>query len=242
MYLAIDGIKLIREPQTLEFVPFEDGAGTSADRRPLVRPGSEYTALNATWGPDLSHTDVLQELDRRRANRGVHAISVRQKGGILHTFNAYMGKAKPTYLSQSNCGKGIVNSFSVPFMPVELPVFLLALRFPMRGILAVQNGWGKHLPPAAGEIVAIDGWIRDLGSGAGATTMRIYNETQAKSYFSVNGSFPMAPPNQQMQSHTLAADLTFEAGDVIRADVIAIPAGGLSKDANLNVWALVHHP
>lgn len=242
MYLAIDGRKLIREPHTIEFQPLDTESGLTAEGRPFVRPKLDYHQVICTWGAEYSHSDVLNELDRLRANRGVHSLTIKGKRGIFISLNAYMGKPRYTAIRQNDCGKSIVSAFSVPFQQIEPAAYLFPLAFWLPGILNVTDAYCIHVAPAAGRIVAVDGWIRDLGAGAGETEVDLYNGTQAKSYLSTTGIFDCAPANQQLSGHVLATDLDFDGGDSLQINVEAIPAGGLSKDAQITAWCLLHHP
>src|SRR3990172_6290816 len=92
MYFAIDGRKLIRQPHSVEIAPGAHDVSMTGDGRPLVRPGSPYVQINCTFGSDFSFEDVMAELRRLRANRGVHSITFEDlRLGDRLTLNAYMG-------------------------------------------------------------------------------------------------------------------------------------------------------
>lgn len=241
MHLAVDGRRLIREPHTIELQGPEPEASLTADRRPFVRPPHRYTTFVCTWGSEYSYQDVLRELDRIRANRGLHAVTFEIYNGQFLTVNAYMGEARPTHVKRTPCGTIITSSFSIPFIQVDTPTWLVPLRFPLRGIIAVADAAASIEAPAAGRILAVDGWIRDLGAGAGQTRVQVSNG--ATDYLSTRGDFVNAlPAVYQMQNAVLGTSLDFARGDQIDIDVDDIPAGGLSKDALITVWTWCYTP
>ncbi len=244
MYLAIDRRELIREPHTIEISLPNEEVTETADGRPHVRPGGEYAVINCTWGNNVSHQDVLRELDRRRANRGVHAVSFELWGGDCHervTLNCWMGRPKHTHIRQLKSGKYANASFTVPFYQVDTPTFLVPLRFRLPGIIAVGDAMCVRVAPAAGEIFGIDGFIRDLGSGAGQTRIQVRNATTDTDYLSTPGDFPQGG-NHVLANKVLTTDTTFAQGDEISIDVDDIPAGGLSKDASITLWTWLFRP
>lgn len=241
MYLAVDKIPLIRKPHTIEFASPDDETVFTSDGRQQVHVAPEYATINCTWGADVSYQDVLRELDRLRANRGIHAITVEILAGRFFTFNALMGKARPTHIGHGRTGKIVTTSFSVPFTQVDTVCQLVPFVFRLRGIISAGDARASQVMPAAGEIVAVSGAIRDLGAGAGQTRIQISNDTT--DYLATRGDFVnTTPANFEMVNQVLGADLTFEGGDQIDIDVDEIPAGGLSKDARIRVWTLLYHP
>lgn len=240
MYLAIDGRKMIRRPHQIEIVPPGHESGYTADQRPWVRPAGNYTTFNCTWGRDVTYQDVLSELDRLRGNRGVHAVTFELFRDKHFTCNCYMGKPQYTHVGADRCGKIVVNSFSIPFIQVDTPTFLFPLRFWLPGIIDARDAWVRHYAPAAGRIVAVDGWIRDIGSGTGQTQIQISNGTT--DYLSTPGDFACVPPNHHLANHVLGASLDFAQDAPLDVDVDAIPTGGLSKDALITLWCWLYRP
>ncbi|MDP2727240.1 MAG: hypothetical protein Q8P59_06820 [Dehalococcoidia bacterium] len=241
MFLAIDGRRVIRQPHMVEHQPEAHDTSMTADGRPLVRPSGNYTTFNLTWGRDFSYQDVLGELDRLRATRGVHAITLETiRGQRYLTLNAYMGKPRQSSQGYLACGDIFTSAFTIPFVQVDTPTFLFPLRFRLRGIIGVAAPFASHPAPAAGRIIAVDGYIADLGSGAGQTRIQISNG--ATNYLSTPGDFVSAPPEKRLQNQVLATVLDFAKGDSIDVDVTAIPAGGLSKDAVVIAWCWVYRP
>lgn len=240
MYLAIDGIPLIRQPHSIEIVPQEHGVAYTADRRALVFPGGEYVVLNCTFGRSLTYEMVSQELHRRRADRGVHAVTFESmRGGRRITINAYMGVVRQAHVGYDACGRIVSSAFTVSFVQVDTPTFLYRMRFPVPGILSVADAWSYRTAPAAGTIIAVDGWIRDLGSGAGQTRVQVSNG--ATDYLSTRGDFVQGGTHQ-MENQVLAAAPDFAAGDRIDIDIDEIPAGGLSQDATVTLWCWLFRP
>lgn len=240
MYLAIDGRRLIREPHSIEIAPYDQESSMAADGRPLVRPGSEFVQLNCTWGRDLSYQDVLAELDRLRANQGVHSITFEPRDSKKYlTFNAYMTKPRVLHVGYTDRGKVAVSSFSVGFVQVELPTYLFPLRWICKGILAVASPAASHVAPAAGRIVAVDGWIADSGAGAGQTRVQISHG--ATNYLATPGDFVVGG-SKSMANAVLAANIDFAQGDQMDLDITTVPAGGMSSGLVVTAWCWVYRP
>jgi hypothetical protein len=241
MYLAIDNKPLIRQPHTIEVATYDFVQTFSADKRPMVVPGSDYATINCTWGRNSTYEDVLAEIERLRYNQGVHAITFEpQRGGKYLTINAYMGVPKYTIINKDRLGRNIISSFTIPFIQVDTVTKLYPLRFILRNILAVASPFVSRLAPAAGRILAVDGWINDLGSGAGTTKIQVSNG--ATNYLSTAGDFVCAPANRKLQNQVLGTVRDFDQDDSIDIDITAIPAGGLSRDAIITVWAWIYQP
>jgi hypothetical protein len=240
MYLAIDNRPLIRQPHTIEYQVDEPAAGVSADGRPWARPQLGFVTLVCTWGREASYQDVLGELDRRRANRGVHGVTFEEPASHRRmTVNAYMAEPRVTAFGYDTRCKIAVSAFSVSFIQVDTPTYLYRLDFLLPGILAVQDAISSHVAPGAGRIVAVDGWITDLGSGTGQTRIQISNG--ATDYLATRGDF-VCGVSRQMANQVLGTDLDFAGGDQIDIDVDAIPSGGLSAEARISVWARIYRP
>jgi hypothetical protein len=235
MYLAIDNRRVIRQPHIIEIVPAGHEQGYTADQRPWVRPAGEYSVFNCTWGADYSYQDVLSELDRLRGNRGVHAVTFELRRDKYWTCNAYMGKPQYTMMGKTTSGKIATNSFSIPFIQVDTPTFLFPMRFRLPGIISVRDAFASRPAPMAGRIFAIDGWIRDTGSGVGQTRIQVANDTAAIDYLA-------APSNHVLTNAVLGASLDFAQDDLISIDVDAVPSGGLSKDALITLWCWGFRP
>lgn len=214
----------------------------TADQRPTVRPGSDHVVLNMTWGDNASYQDVLGELDRLRANRGVHAVTFEpMRGQQFITINCWMGKPRYTAIRYDGCGRIITSAFTIPFVQVDTPTFLFRMAFHLKGVIAVMAPFTRRLAPAAGRIVAVDGYIANLGSGAGQTSIQISNG--ATNYLSTEGDFINAvPANHRLQNADLAPSVDFAQDDPIDIDVTDIPAGGLSAGAVISVWAWLYRP
>ena len=191
MYLAIDNRPVIRQPHTIEIVPYDPASGFTGDGTPTVKDSGNYVTLNCTFGQDLSYQDVMAELDRRRANRGVHTITFDPlRGCQLLTVNAFMGKPRVTHVGYDNHGKIITSAFTVPFIQVPTTTFLYALRFRLDGIISALSPYTFREPPAAGRIIAVEGSIRDLGAGGGQTRVQLYNNAMSVvNYLSTPGDF-----------------------------------------------------
>lgn len=244
MFLAIDGRKMIRQPHTIEIPPIASHeVAETADQRPTVKPGSRYVQVNCTFGRNYTYQDVMGELYRLRANRGVHSITFEPMAGKRYlTINAYMGEVSETHVGYDGC-KIVDSSLTVPFIQVDTPTFLIPIRFRLRGILAILTPWTFHIVQAAGRIFDIDGWIRDLGAGGGQTRIQIHNETRAIDYLSTPGDFIcVAPPNKRLQNAVLGVDLDYAQGDELYCNITDIPGFGMSADALVTVWTWSYRP
>jgi len=244
MYLAIDGRAMIRAPHQIEVVPYESVNGFTADDRPTSRERRHYVVINCTFGSNLSYQDVMGELDRLRANRGVHSITFEPIRGCQYlTINAKMERPRVTHVGYDNKGNIAYSAFAVSFVQVETVTYLYPLYFDFDGILAAMNPYTWEEPPAAGRIISVQGHIRDLGAGAGQTRIQLYNGDRAINYLSTPGDFlNAAPPDHSLQNAVLGTDLDFAEGDRIHGIVSAIPAGGMSRDALVTAWTWLHAP
>lgn len=240
MYLAIDNRRLIRQPHQIEIVPAEHASTLTADARPQVQPGGEYVTINCTWGESFTYQDVLGELDRLRANRGIHALTFEASKGCRYlTVNAFMGKAAITHVGYTSQNKIAMSAFTIPFVQVDTPTFLYAMRWTIRGIITAVSPHASHIAPAAGRIIAVDGFIRDVGAGAGQTRIQVSNG--ATNYLATPGDF-LVVGDHELTNQVLATDTDFADGDQIDIDVTAIPAGGMSSGMLVTAWCLVFRP
>jgi hypothetical protein len=240
VYLAIDNRRLVRQPHQIEIVPAEHDATLTADGRPQVRPGGEYVTINCTWGESFTYQDVLGELDRLRANRGIHALTFEPSRGCRYlTVNAFMGKAALTHVGYTSGNQIAMSAFTIPFVQVDTPTFLYPMRWTIRNTIAVASPHASHVAPAAGRIIAVDGYIRNVGAGAGQTRVQISNG--ATDYLSTPGDF-LVTGDHEMTNQVLAANTDFADGNQIDLDVTAIPAGGLSTGLLVTAWCLIFRP
>jgi hypothetical protein len=234
---------MIRQPHTIEIPPIASHeVSETADQRPMVKPGSPYVQVNCTFGRNYTYQDVMGELYRLRANRGVHSITFEPMAGKRYlTINAYMGEASETHVGYDGCVI-IDSSVTIPFVQADTPTFLIPIRFRLRGILSILSPWTLQIAQAAGRIFDIDGYIRDLGAGGGQTRIQIHNETAAIDYLSTPGDFVCAPGAYRLQNAVLGANLDYAQGDEIDCNIIDIPLGGLSADALVTIWTWSYRP
>lgn len=244
MFLAIDRRPLIRQPHLIEVAPYQHSQMFTADQRPMVTPGSRYVTVNCTWGRNLSHEDVLDELRRLKATTGIHSITFEPLRGQRYiTINAYMGDTREAHMGYTTRGSIASSSFTIPFIQVDPTVFLFPLELNLRDIIAVISPFCFHTAPVAGRIFQADGFIEDLGAGGGQTRVEVTNDDRAISYMTTPGDFVCAAPaNHQMQNHVLASDLDFYKDDRIDADVLTIPGGGMSRSAIITLWCWGFYP
>jgi len=101
------------------------------------------------------------------------------------------------------------------------------------GVITVGDGkWPKAMP-YAGEFVKVGGSINILGTGAGTSTdVQLRNETQAKDILSTVGTFEVDSGTNLLEGAVVdPATCSFAKGDVVQADVDAIPGGADSATA-----------
>lgn len=244
MFLAIDDRELIRQPHFIEVVTYPHDSVLTADQRPTVRPGSDYVQVNCTWGSDLTYEGVMREIHRLRANRGTHSITFEpMSGGRYLTINAYMGESSVSHVGYDRECRIIDSAITIPFIQVDTPTFLFPFRWVLRGTIAVLSPFRLNVMPVAGTIVGVEGYIGDLGAGAGQTRIQLANVERVVDYLSTPGDFINAPPpNRRLQDHVLGTDLDFYQGNQINCNVLTIPAGGLSRDAIITAWCRIHRP
>ena len=245
MYLDIDGRPLAYQPHVISIRTDEARRELLADGRPQIQGGGDYAIVECTWGQTAVVQNAMQELIRLRDGRAVHSITFEPTSrGRLLTINARFPEMREGHIAYSKqSGHILSSSFTLEFWQLDLPTFLVPIDLHLDGVLAVLDGYVLYEFPAAGRIISVQGNIRDLGSGAGSTTVQLHNETQAKDYLTTPGEFiNTSPVNTRLQSQVLAADLDFVAGDVLWVNVTGIPAGGLSKDAHLRLMTWQFRP
>lgn len=244
MYFAIDDIELIRKPFQIEIVPKDHRNLANADESSIIQPPSEEVQVLCTFGRNLSYEKVIAELRRRRADRGIHSITFEDSRTQKYlTINAYMGTSRIAHVGYAMDCKIVTSAFTIPFIQERTSRWLWPCRFRLRSILAVLSPFRFQIAPAAGEFFAIDGWIADLGAGAGQTRIQIHNVERAVDYLSTPGDFlNVAPPVKSLQNAVLDTDQGFEGGQQLNCNVTQIPAGGMSADAIVTYWAWINHP
>jgi adenylosuccinate synthase len=97
----------------------------------------------------------------------------------------------------------------------------------------VADGKAKCVIPFAGEIVAVDGYITTLGSGAGTST-DFQISCGAVDYLATKGAFEVNSATNLLESQVLAVNPTFAAGATLEIDCDAISTS--PANALLRVW------
>ena len=243
MFFAIDGIPLIREPHRINVRKSEHRNQMTAGRKPMVQPGHEYSIVECTWGRNYTYESVLNELKRLCANVGMHMITFQPgRGGRYITVNAFMGNSSYSMTRRMASGRIAMGAMTIEFVQMDSPSMLYPLRIPLPGIIAVLDSFAYRIAPLSGQIFMVDGWIHNLGAGAGQTQIQVSNSDRAIDYLSTPGDFVCVPPNHRLQNQVLDIDADYYGGDQIDIDVDQIPAMGLSAGAWITLWSWVFYP
>lgn len=106
--------------------------------------------------------------------------------------------------------------------------------------LAAADGQWTWKAPYAGEFLAVGGYIKTLGTGAGTSSdFQIRNQTQTKDVLSTVGAFEVDSATNVLESMVVSTtNYAFAAADVIDLDCDAIASGSDAADAV--IWAVVH--
>jgi len=105
--------------------------------------------------------------------------------------------------------------------------------FILSGTITTGDGKAKWEAPFAGEITAVDGFIKTLGTGAGTST-DIQISNGSTDYLTTVGAFEVDSGTNLLESQVLAENPTFDADDVIEIDVDAVSTS--PGDAVIRVW------
>ena len=112
-----------------------------------------------------------------------------------------------------------------------VPVDLIAL-----GTLTVADGKSKWKAPFAGKIIAVDGWIKTLGSGA-TTSTDFQISCGTKDYLATVGAFEVDSATSLLESQVLVPNTSFAAGDIIELDCDAVSTS--PADAFIRLWVAI---
>jgi len=104
------------------------------------------------------------------------------------------------------------------------------------GTITAADGKAKWKAPFAGEIVAVEGYITSLGSGAGTST-DVQVSNGAVDYLTTLGTFEVDSATKLLEGQVIKPNPTFAAGDVVEIDVDAVSTG--PADAIIRVWVKV---
>ena len=117
----------------------------------------------------------------------------------------------------------------------QTTVFLHAI-----GAITVADGKWKWKAPYAGEVIAVGGYIKTLGTGGGTgTDIQLRNETPAPDVdiLSTVGRFDVTAATNLLQNQVVNVNnASFAAADIIGLDVDAISTG----PADAVVWMVVN--
>lgn len=107
------------------------------------------------------------------------------------------------------------------------------------GTITTGDGKWSWRAPYAGEVIAVGGYIKTLGSGAATSTdIQLRNETDSnKDILSTVGAFEVDAATNLLQAQVINVNnASFAANDVIDLDVDAIS----TNPADAVIWAIVN--
>lgn len=109
----------------------------------------------------------------------------------------------------------------------------ICVPFVIPGTIAAGDGKAKWEAPFAGEIVAVEGFITTLGTGAG-TSVDIQVSNDSTDYLTTLGTFEVDSATNLLEGQVLKPNPTFEVSDVLEIDVDAISTS--PADALIRLW------
>lgn len=109
----------------------------------------------------------------------------------------------------------------------------ICVPFVIPGTITAADGKAKWKAPFAGEVVAVEGYITTLGTGA-TTSTDIQVSIGAVDLLTTVGAFEVDSATNLLESQVLRPNPTFDADDVIEIDVDAISTA--PADALIRVW------
>ncbi len=232
--VKIDNVALDEElmPMEVRVVPPEPvvypGPGTGKIIvQPLTPP-----VVELHWGPNIAPKEIIAELKAKRGRRLVHVLSWTNEDETgTKQANVYIpeiGYAQGPGIEQ-------MQPFTLRCECLNPNPYPQLKHLDVWGTIAAGDGKCKWKTPAGGRILAVNGWIETLGTGAGQTRVQISNG--ATDYLSTPGDFVVASATNFMENQVLVASPTFNRGETIEVDVDAIPGG--ADSANLHIWLYV---
>jgi len=109
--------------------------------------------------------------------------------------------------------------------------------FIVEGTIVTGDGQSQWEAPYAGEIVAVEGFIANVGTVGGQTRIQI--SCGATDYLTTEGDFVQASGTGLMENAVLAVNPTFDAGDIIELDIDTVPTGTDSADLHIRLWVKI---
>ncbi|KKK72197.1 hypothetical protein LCGC14_2906300 [marine sediment metagenome] len=105
--------------------------------------------------------------------------------------------------------------------------------------LTVADGQWTWKAPYAGELLAVGGYIKTLGTGAGTSSdFQVRNQTQTKDMLSTVGAFEVDSATNVLEGMVVdSTNYSFAVGDIIDLDCDARASGNDAADAV--VWLVV---
>lgn len=105
--------------------------------------------------------------------------------------------------------------------------------FVIPGTISVADGVAKWQAPFAGEVVAVEGYIKTLGTG-GTTSTDIQVSIATVDLLTTVGAFEVDSGTNLLESAVLKPNPTFDVDDVIEIDVDAVSTS--PGDALIRLW------
>ena len=239
MYFRIDGLELIQEPEAIDIIPPGSQTFTTSGGRRIILQEGIGSTLNVAFGKDGVLQELIEDLNKKRANVGVHLISFEDAfcRRIVH-INGNVPPASLISQGYESSGRLTYSDLTLTIPQVELPSLLTVLELNYPGTLATTgDGKVKLEATAPGRILGVDGFIGNLGSGGGQTKIQISNGLT--DYLSTRGDFIIASGTNLMENQVLISSPDFYRGDIIELDVDEIPGNSDSANLSVYLWCLL---
>ncbi len=239
MYFRLDDQELVQEPEAIDIIPPSSQVFTTSGGRRIVLQEGIGSTLNVAFGKDGVLQELVEDLNRKRANVGVHLISFEDAfcRRIVH-INGNLPPASLTSIGYESSGRLAYADLSLTIPQVELPSLLTILELNYPGTLTTTGDGKVKLEAAApGRILFVDGHIGTLGTGGGQTKIQVSNGLT--DYLSTRGDFIIASATNLMENQVLASNPDFYRGDILELDVDEIPGNSDSANLSVYLWCLL---
>jgi hypothetical protein len=244
MYVAIDGVPLVHQPDTIDIVPteptvYQHGAGKVT----VTDPGGCAT-INLNYENILAQGAAI-ELHRKRSHYGLHTLTVFDtRSDKLTTLNAYMPPVPHTAAQYDTLGRLSFANFTVAFKQVNPAYDIVCFETWFRGnIVAPAVGVYSIAVPSRCQFLSATGFVVDPGSVGNQLTMSMYRYDAASSSLVWMFAIVFVSSSVVTLSYGALADLyaTFNPGDLYTMDVALVPTNPAS-DVCVKTWFKVFRP
>lgn len=205
-------------------------------------------SIEMTWGMGAAEpTTIADTLRQLFIARKDHVLSWKDENDLRFKYANVFFPPVPVGSQAGRRGQAL-DVFTLLFREHKPSPSLVIVELLARGAgganLTTGDGKAKYTAPAGGFLMAVDGNITVLGTGAGTQT-EVQISVAAKDYFSTTGKFKVDSGSNVMEDAVLAlnADGTrntsFDRGAVFELDIDSVPSGGNSKDARVRLHLMM---